>query len=92
MKEMLDALNEMGNALTSLGWPEGTSVMPNGKKIVYNTAETYKRLAAAVSDMVALNADYQDSVNELCLMCGQYKKEHVGACDACRWKIARRSA
>jgi len=24
--------------------------------------------------------------NELCLLCGQYKNRHLGACDGCRWK------
>lgn len=24
--------------------------------------------------------------NELCLLCGHYKRAHKGACDGCRWK------
>jgi len=24
--------------------------------------------------------------NELCLSCGKYENEHLGACDGCRWK------
>ena len=28
----------------------------------------------------------KDAVNELCYQCGQYKQEHKGACDGCRWK------
>ncbi len=24
--------------------------------------------------------------NELCLRCGSYKNQHLGACDGCRWK------
>lgn len=24
--------------------------------------------------------------NELCLRCGNYKNQHLGACDGCRWK------
>lgn len=24
--------------------------------------------------------------NELCYQCGQYKNEHMGACDGCRWR------
>ena len=31
----------------------------------------------------------KDSVNELCYQCGQYKNEHLGACDGCRWKGLR---
>ena len=31
----------------------------------------------------------KDAVNELCYQCGQYKNEHLGACDGCRWKGLR---
>ena len=31
----------------------------------------------------------KDCVNELCYQCGQYKNEHLGACDGCRWKGLR---
>ncbi len=31
----------------------------------------------------------KDAVNELCLKCGDYKTEHLGACDGCRWKEVR---
>ena len=33
----------------------------------------------------------KDAVNELCYQCGQYKQEHKGACDGCRWKGLRSS-
>lgn len=28
----------------------------------------------------------EDCRNELCLMCGKYKEQHLGKCDGCRWK------
>ena len=31
----------------------------------------------------------KDVVNELCYQCGQYKQEHKGACDGCRWRGLR---
>lgn len=31
----------------------------------------------------------RDCVNELCLRCGSYREEHLGACDGCRWKQVR---
>lgn len=34
--------------------------------------------------------DFKDCVNELCQQCGQYKREHEGACDDCRWLKQRR--
>ena len=37
-----------------------------------------------------LQANLKDCVNELCLMCGQYRREHEGACDGCRWLKPRR--
>ena len=36
-----------------------------------------------------LQATLHDCVNELCYQCGQYRKEHLGACDSCRWKKVR---
>ena len=36
-----------------------------------------------------LKADLHDCVNELCLRCGRYRQEHLGACDGCRWKKVR---
>lgn len=31
-------------------------------------------------------SDIADLRNELCLKCGQYHNEHLGACNGCRWK------
>ena len=28
--------------------------------------------------------------NELCLQCGQYRQEHLGACEGCRWLPVRK--
>ena len=39
---------------------------------------------------VVSGSDFRDCVNELCLRCGQYQQEHLGACDGCRWLKARR--
>lgn len=38
----------------------------------------------------AQEIDLHDCVNELCLKCGQYKHEHEGACNGCRWLNPRR--
>ena len=35
-------------------------------------------------------AELKDCVNELCLHCGAYHREHEGACDGCRWLKPRR--
>ena len=33
-----------------------------------------------------MRTDLHDCVNELCRYCGNYRLEHEGACDGCRWK------
>lgn len=33
-----------------------------------------------------LKRNLKDCRNELCLRCGDYKLQHKGACDGCRWK------
>jgi hypothetical protein len=35
-------------------------------------------------------SELKDCVNELCLQCGKYHDEHLGACDGCRWLTQRR--
>ena len=40
-------------------------------------------------DTEKLKRELKDCVNELCLECGKYKNEHLGACDECRWKVMR---
>lgn len=35
-------------------------------------------------------AELKDCVNELCLGCGKYHEEHLGACNDCRWLRVRR--
>ena len=37
----------------------------------------------------SLKITLKDCVNELCLKCGSYLEEHLGACDGCRWKPIR---
>ena len=37
-----------------------------------------------------LRRDLKDCANELCLKCGNYKHEHMGTCDGCRWLPARK--
>ena len=37
-----------------------------------------------------LRRDLKDCANELCLKCGSYHDEHLGACDGCRWLKLRR--
>lgn len=36
-----------------------------------------------------LRVDLKDCVNELCLKCGQYKTQHLGSCDGCRWNTVK---
>lgn len=31
----------------------------------------------------------KNCVNELCYRCGEYRNEHLGACDGCKWKEVR---
>lgn len=42
-----------------------------------------------LAEMRKANSELKDAVNELCLKCGDYKTEHLGTCDGCRWKEVR---
>ena len=39
-----------------------------------------------------LQSELTDCRNELCLKCGDYRREHEGACNGCRWKDVRHDA
>lgn len=57
----------------------------------YNESISVQDCRAVLStDALDLLKDYKDCVNELCYQCGQYKREHEGACDDCRWLKPRR--
>ena len=48
-----------------------------------------ERVMMLETQMRELKTDLKDCVNELCYQCGQYRHEHEGACDGCRWKPLR---
>lgn len=43
-------------------------------------------LATTMADRDNLRSELKDCVNELCLLCGSYKTQHLGSCDDCRWR------
>ena len=57
------------------------------RKIVTDIQQDLKKYEP---DRMQAESDFHDCVNELCLRCGQYKQEHEGACDGCRWLKPRR--
>ena len=55
------------------------------------TLEEIKKREVDMGIQIAnLQANLKDCVNELCLKCGQYRREHEGSCDGCRWLKPRR--
>ena len=88
MNKLMDVINELGNALTALHWPAPTVPTIHNEKgnVRYNTANLYKMLMEEVQEVKKDRIDMRDCVNEMCSLCGAYKREHEGACDKCRWK------
>lgn len=41
-------------------------------------------------EIITLKSELHDCANELCYRCGQYKNEHLGACNGCRWLDTRK--
>ena len=71
------------------------------RKIVHDVLDEYlagglmRDIENEIADLLELKmanlpSDFHDCVNELCQQCGQYKREHEGACDDCRWLKQRR--
>ena len=67
-----DALNAVIKDLTDL--PGGTA------------PEISLHVMTLVSAIQNAESDLRDCVNELCLKCGSYREDHLGACNGCRWK------
>ena len=67
-----DALNSVIKDLTDL--PGGTA------------PEISLHVMTLVSAIQNAESDLRDCVNELCLKCGNYREDHLGACNGCRWK------
>ena len=34
-----------------------------------------------------LKRNLRDCRNELCIRCGEYRMQHQGTCDGCRWQL-----
>lgn len=83
-RRLSDAINNLGNDLTGAGWPAGEK---DGRK--YDVSVAFRELVIVAGDVAGMESTLRDCVNELCHQCGQYRQEHKGACDDCRWKDVR---
>ena len=83
-RRISDAINNLGNELTGAGWPEGKK---DGR--TYCTSTAFRDLVITAGDVAGMESDLRDCVNELCWKCGNYREEHMCACDGCRWKDVR---
>ena len=70
-----DTLNAVIKDLTDL--PGGTA------------PEISLHVMTLVSTIQNTESDLRDCVNELCLKCGSYREDHLGACNGCRWKTVK---
>lgn len=60
-------------------------------QIMYELVKVIRAdLAEHEQDRLEAESNFRDCVNELCLKCGAYHREHEGACDGCRWLKPRR--
>jgi len=86
--KLMNAVNEMGNALTAAEWP--VKAVKVGEQVkIYDTKTIFKDLSIYSIEAEHMGADLRDCVNELCYKCGRYQHEHEGACDGCRWKAIK---
>ena len=47
------------------------------------------KLIVAQTDLVYVKSLLQEAGNELCYKCGDYQREHEGACNGCRWRYVK---
>lgn len=84
--ELSEAVNNLGNALSAVKWPEAVVKQPDGNVKLYDTKTAYKELVFKSMDAEYYVNQLKDCVNELCQKCGNYRESYAGACDECRWK------
>ena len=75
-------MNEISNNVVSM--------TQFGKEITEKGARLGMDLSSIIVKINNLEVNLRDCVNELCLKCGDYRNEHLGACNDCRWKEVRR--
>lgn len=68
--KMSELLNTLGNEEAKAGWPN---------------KELFNGLMDCHSEVMNMEMDLYDCVNYLCFKCGDYQREHEGACKGCRW-------
>ncbi len=56
-------------------------------QMIENTLEEFKAFHERTVKHYELML--KNCVNELCYRCGEYRNEHLGACDGCKWKKVR---
>ena len=65
-------------------------VLESIKAMVKTKDETNRNLKTILDardeEINSLNRELRTCVNELCLKCGAYREEYLGACNGCRWK------
>ena len=47
------------------------------------------QIANTRADRDNIMSELNDCVNELCLKCGNYRTQHLGSCNGCRWKAVK---
>ena len=83
-EKMIENLNDLGNLMTLLKWP--TEERDTNK---YDAGAIFDLLMEDYRKVMEMESDFHDCVNELCLKCGNYREEHNGACDGCRWQMKK---
>lgn len=84
-EKMIEDLNDLGNLFAGTKWPTVETDINQ-----YDAKKIDKALMDDYHQVYQLETDFHDAVNELCQKCGEYRREHEGACDGCRWQKPRR--
>lgn len=52
--------------------------------------ELTSKLIVENAGRISAEGNLTELANEYCIKCGQYKTEHLGSCNDCRWLKARK--
>ena len=67
---------------------DGTVSQPTSTTVeaVFYRLADYEDTNREPDEIRKLEREYRTAVNELCSMCGRYKRKHEEACHGCRWE------
>lgn len=75
-----------GSVITELKYDENDNLVVNISTNEGSSTYGDRVFRGSLKELQDCLTKYRDCRNELCLLCGKYKNEHLGSCNDCKFK------